>query len=389
MVMRLTYKYRIYPSRAQRQNLSQTLEACRWLFNKVLETRKSAWEQDRIRVSQYATVNLIPQWKAGKPELTKVHSQVLQEVCKRVDLAFSAFFRRVKRGEKPGYPRFRGFGRYDSFTFPQSGFRLLDNGKLRLSKIGDVKIKLHRPLIGKCKTLTVCCDHVGNWYACFSCDIEPTPLEPSHRIVGIDLGLSTFAYFSDGTKIDRMRWAKQDEKDIARLQRKKDHSPKDSPERNKIVHALCHAYKRAANRRKNFAHQESRQLVNKYQFIVFEDLSIQKMRVTGNKIIRRGITDVAWDQFVQFTLYKAENAGRTVILVDPKGTTQICSQCGEVVPKGLSVRIHNCPTCGLVIDRDYNAALNILARGLSCISTNLSVAIKAHALYSWEQSRPV
>jgi putative transposase len=148
------------------------------------------------------------------------------------------------------------------------------------------------------------------------------------------------------------------------LQRKKELHSKGSPERRKVIHALCHAYERAANRRKNFAHQASRKLVNQYQFIAFEKLDIQELQVTGNKTISRGIADVAWGQFVQFTTYKAANAGRGIARVNPRGTSQICSGCGKVVPKDLSVRVHDCPHCGLKLNRDHNAALNILALGL-------------------------
>jgi putative transposase len=312
---------------------------------------------------------MILQWKAENPSLIGVHSQVLQEVCTRVDLAFQAFFRRVKAGEeKVGYPRFRGRDRYDSFTFPQSGFKLVGN-QLTLSKIGDVKIELHRPICGKVKTLTLRRDAVGNWYACFSCECDIQPLPPVAKVVGVDLGLSTFAYLSNGEKIVRQRWMKQDERDIARLQRKKELFAKGSPERRKVVHALCHAYERAANRRRAFAHQESRKLVNEYQFIALENLDIRDMQVNGNKTISRGIADVAWGQFVQFTAYKAANAGRLVVLVDPKGTTQMCSGCSAIVPKDLSIRIHDCPHCGLKLNRDHNAALNILARGLASMGT--------------------
>jgi putative transposase len=371
--MRLTYKYRLYPNHSQRIRLQQTLEACRWLYNKTLAIRKEAWRQEQVTVNRYDTINLIPQWKAENPALLGVHSQALQEVCTRVDLAFKAFFRRVKHGEKPGYPRFRGYGRYDSFTFPQSGFDLLGDSKLRLSKIGDVKIKLHRPRQGKCKTLTIQRDSVGNWYASFSCETEPALLEPTPNVVGVDLGLTTFATMSDGGKIDRQRWMQRDTKDIARLQRKKERFAKGSKERRQVVHALCHAYQRAAHRRSNFAHQQSRKLVNHYQFIAFEDLDIQGMQVNGNETIHRGIADVAWGQFVQCTAYKAESAAPrvapSVVLVDSKGTTQACSRCGETVAKSLSVRTHNCPHCGLTLGRDHNAALNILARGLASMGT--------------------
>jgi putative transposase len=376
--MRLTYKYRLNPTSAQRTSLERTLEVCRRVYNDTLAVRKETYEQAGESISLYGTNKLLTTWKADKPELKEVHSQVLQNVQERVDLAYQAFFRRVKAGEDPGYPRFKGKGRYDSFTFKQSGFKL-DGDRLTLSKIGAVKLKLHRPICATVKTLTIQRDRVGNWSACFSCESEPTPLAPSHKVVGIDLGLTTFAHMSDSEKIDRQRWLKMDAKDIARLQRKKEKFAKGTPERRKVVHALCHAYERAANRRRNFAHQESRKLVNEYQFIAFEDLDIAEMQVNGNKTISRGIADVAWGQFVQFTTYKAAGAGRTVALVNPRGTTQMCSGCGSVVPKDLSVRLHDCPDCGLKLNRDHNAALNILARGLSCISAGSPVvAVEAH-----------
>ena len=342
--------------------------------------RKDAWEQEQRNVSYYDSKKMLPLWKADKPALSQVYSQVLQNVTERVDLAFQAFFRRVKAGEEEvGYPRFKAYGRYDSFTFTQTGFKLTGD-RLTLSKIGDVVIKLHRPICATVKTLTIQRDAVGNFYACFSCECEPTQLEPVHKVVGIDLGLTTFAYFSDGEKIERQRWMKVDAKDIARLQRKKEKLIKGSPERRKVVHALCHAYERAANRRRNFAHQESRKLVNQYQFIAFEKLDIQDMQDTNLKTITRGIADVAWGQFVQFTTYKAEDAGRVVVCVDPRGTTQMCSGCHAIVKKDLSVRIHDCPHCGLVLNRDHNAALNILARGLASINPSSDGIVEAQRL---------
>lgn len=339
--------------------------------------RKDAWEQEQRSVSYYDTKRMLPIWKTERPFLSRVYSQVLQNVTERVEFAFQAFFRRVKSGEKEvGYPRFKGYGNYDSFTYVQSGFKLDDNA-LVLSKIGNIKIKLHRPIVGAIKTLTIRRDACGNWYACFSCKVEASPLPLTDKVVGIDLGLSTFAALSNGQKISRQRWMNQDEKDIARLQRKKELFNKGSPGHCKVVRALNHAYQRSANRRQNFAHQESRKLVNEYQFIAFENLGIQEMQTAGHKTISRSIADVAWGKFVQFTTYKAGNAGRGVVLVNPRGTTQMCSGCNKIVPKDLSVRIHECPHCGLKMCRDVNAALNILARGLTSISTGSPVAVKA------------
>jgi putative transposase len=363
--MRKAYQFRLRPTQHQRTLLRQTLDACRWVYNETLATRKNAWEQEQKTLSLYDTNKLLTGWKTEKPELRQTHSQVLQNAQERVDLAFKAFFRRIKAGEKvPGYPRFKGFRRYDSFTFKQSGFDLLDNGLL-LSKIGMVKIVQHRPVEGEIKTLTIRRDSVGNWFASLSCEVADQPLPPIDKVVGIDLGLTTFAVLSDGNEIRRERWMKRDGQDIARLQRKKEKFEKGSPERKRVVHALQHAYQRQTNRRKNFAHQESRKLVNTYQLIAFEDLNISDMQSSGIKVINRGIADVAWGQFVQYTTYKAVEAGRGIVLVDPRNTTQMCSGCSEIVPKKLHVRKHHCPHCGLEMSRDLNAALNILARGLA------------------------
>lgn len=362
--MRKTFRYRLFPTKSQRTLLNNTLEQCRWVYNETLAMRKNAWETEGKPVSYYETKRMLPVWKAERPELKTVHSQVLQNVTERVDLAYKAFFRRVKAAEEPGYPRFKGFGRYDSFTFTQSGFRLMSD-RLHLSKIGKIKIKLHRPLDGQCKTLTIQRDRLGNWYACFSCIIEPKALPTTDKVVGIDLGLTTFGQLSDGEQIIRQRWFKRDEKDLKRIQRKMSKLPKGSSVRRKAVRALNHVHQRIANRRKNFAHQESRKLVDEYQIIVFEDLDIVGMQSNGKKTINKSVADVAWNQFVQSTVAKAEEAGRTVVLVDPKNTTQLCSGCGQIVRKGLHIRIHDCPHCGLRMLRDLNAAINILARGLA------------------------
>lgn len=368
--MRKTFRYRLFPTAAQRTAMQKSLDACRWVYNKSLEIRKEAWEQRQESVSRFDTIKMLPEWKEEYPFLNNAYSQNLQDACVRVDLAFRAFFRRLKNKERPGYPRFKSHNRYDSFTYTQSGFQMFNESKLRLSRIGDVKIKLHRPIEGIIKTLTISRDSIGNWHACFSCIVEPRPLPPTDMVIGIDLGLTTFAHFSNGKKIKRQRWMKQDAKDIARLQRKKERLPKGSKERKSAVKALCHAYQRQKNRRKDFAHKESRKLVNEYQFIAFEDLNIQDMQSSGSKVINQGIADVAWDRFVQYTIYKAEDAGRAVALVNPRGTTQECSGCGEIVPKDLSVRKHECPHCGLSLNRDHNAALNVLARGLSSLDNN-------------------
>jgi len=367
-----TFKYRLQPSRSQRTKLMQTLELCRWVYNETLATRKNAWEQEQKSLSLYDTNKLLTLWKQAHPELRAVFSQVLQNVQARVDLAFQAFFRRVKAGEKAGYPRFRGCGGYDSFTFKQSGFELLDNG-LFLSKIGAVKIILHRPMEGRIKTLTIQRDAVGNWYACFACEGEPEPLPFNDLAIGIDLGLNCFAKLSDGAGIDNPRFFRRDEQELAKAQRKLSQAEQGTPARAKRRKAVQQIHQRIANRRKNFAHQESRKLVNALGFMAFENLRIKNM--LQNHCLAKSISDAAWRQLIQYTTYKAENAGRVVVLVEPRNTSQRCSGCGEMVEKSLDIRVHACPVCGLVMDRDQNAAINILRLGLK----SLGIALEAPA----------
>lgn len=365
--MRKTLRYRLYPNKQQTQRMLKTLELCRLIYNKVLEVRRSTWEEQRETLSLFDTINLLPIWKKEDTRFKQVYSQVLQNICTRVDLAFKSFFRRVKVSEKPGYPRFKSKGRYKSFTYTQNGFEIIDNTTLRLSKIGIIKIKLHHPIEGEIKQLHIKKDSLGYWYACFVVEFEPKPLSPTHITTGIDLGLTYFATLSTGEQIDNPRYFRRDEKELAKAQRKLSKAEKGSLDRQKKKRVVQHIHKRIANRRTDFAHKLSRQLVNENQIIVFEDLDIQQMQQGNWRSMNKSISDAAWRQLITYTTYKAEWAGRSVILVDPRNTSQMCSSCGQIVKKDLSVRVHDCPHCGLKIDRDHNAAINILARGMASL----------------------
>ena len=367
--MRKAFRFRLYPTSSQRTKMQESLDACRWVYNKTLEVRRDAWKERQESLSRYNTSNMLPGWKAENSLLAAAHSQCLQDVCTRVDLAFRAFFRRVKAGDTPGYPRFRSRDRYDSFTFPQSGFGLLDNGRLRISKIGNVKIRLHRPLEGIVKTLTIRRDSLGNWYAGFSCIVEPKPLPPTDKVVGVDMGLTYFATLSTGERVENPRFFRKSEKSLAKAQRRLSACGKGSPERRKHKRVVQHIHHRIATRRKDFAHKLSRRLVNEFQIIALEKLDIQGMQDGNWRSMNKSISDAAWRQFIQCCSSKAEEAGRTVVQVDPRNTSQMCSGCGQIVTKDLSVRVHECPHCSLVLDRDHNAALNILARGLVCMGS--------------------
>ena len=364
-----TFKYRIYPTTAQETQLNQQLELCRWVYNKTLETRKNAYEQDGVSLSYYDTKKMLPPWKEEMPSLKRVHSMVLQDVTMRVDLAFQAFFRRVKAGEDPGYPRFKSYGRYDSMTFPQygNGVKLIGN-QLNLSKLGSIKVKLHRELCGTPKTVCIRRTSTGKWFATFACECEKILLPEEPKYIGIDVGTATFATLSDGKKVKNPRFFKRDAKELAKAQRRLEKVAKGTPKRIKRKKVVARIHERIANKRTDFAHKLSREWVNTYGVIVLEDLNIIGMMeehtiVFGNKL-NKSIADVAWHQLAQFTAYKAEDAGRLCLQVDPRNTSKMCSRCRALVPKTLADRVHHCPHCGLVLDRDHNAAINILALGL-------------------------
>jgi putative transposase len=236
-----------------------------------------------------------------------------------------------------------------------------------MSKVGDVKIKLHRQLAGQAKTLTILRNPVGKWYATFSCVVEPKPLRATDKVVGIDVGLTHFATLSDGTHIENPRFFKRDQAALKRAQQKLSKDAKGTPERKKHKRVVQHIYARVADRRYDFAHQTARRIVDEYQLIAFEKLDIVDMMDGNFRSMNRSIADVAWGQFTRCCSSKAADAGRTTVFVNPRGTTQDCSGCGTVVPKDLSVRWHSCPSCGLSLGRDHNAALNILARGLASV----------------------
>jgi putative transposase len=362
--MRRSYRYRIYPTKSQVTLLDRTLEICRLVYNDTLALRKNTWEQEQRSVSLYDTNKILTQWKHERPELKEVYAQTLQNVQVRVDLAFKAFFRRVKSGENPGYPRFKGKGRYDSFTYPQAekgGIKFVGE-RIKLSKIGDVKIVLHRPIEGTIKTLTIRRTTTGKWYACFAVEYDSSQASQKETTVGVDVGLESFATLSNGEKIKNPRFFRTDEKTLAKAQRRLSKAEKGSPERKKARKIVAHVYERITNRRLNFAHQTSRQLVDRFGTIVFEDLNITKMQ--KNHCLAKSIADVAWNMFITITGSKAGEAGSRVILVNPRNTSQRCSRCGMIVAKTLSDRVHSCPHCGLVMDRDQNAAINILRLGL-------------------------
>jgi len=382
--MRTAYKFRIYPNKQQSATLDLTLETCRRLWNIALEDRKVNWELNGIDRSYEDQAAILTSEKKIYPELCSVYSQVLQDVLKRLKKAFDNFFRRVKAYEKEkGYPRFKSKGRYNSITYPQSGFKL-DGSRLTLAKIpGTIRTFVHRPVVGKVKTCTLKRDGRGAWFVIFVTEQEdPVKIEPTIAI-GVDLGISHAVTTSEGQTFDYPRYYVQAEKKNRAAEKSLHRKKLGSRNRRKARVKLSCIGKRVTNLRDEFCHQVSRKLVDSADLIVFEDLQIQNM--LKNHHLAKHVSDVSWGKLILFTASKAARAGKTVELVDPRNTSQRCSDCGEIVLKELSERTHSCPNCGLQLDRDHNAARNILTlglRGIACgeLTSGLGIRLSKRQL---------
>ncbi|MBI5031606.1 MAG: IS200/IS605 family element transposase accessory protein TnpB [Chloroflexi bacterium] len=375
------FKYRLYPNCAQTAKLNQTLDICRTLYNACLEQRRTGYRQHRKAISATQQMAELPDLKQALPEVGEVYSQVLQDVLWRVDTAFGNFFRRVRSHQrKAGYPRFQSHNRYDSFTYPQFGFSIAQ-GRLGLSKIGNIKIKLHRPIEGTVKTCTLK-RKVDEWYVIFACEVpDAEPSEPT-SVVGIDVGIEWFLATSDGAFIENPRLLDHSLRKLRKLQRSLSRKKLGSKNRNKARILVAKQNRTVRRQRLDFQHKVARTLVNQYDVIAVEDLNV--MGLVKNHSLARHIADAGWAGFANILEHKAAYAGGRVIRVNPAYTSQVCSGCGCIVRKELSERWHACPDCGLSIHRDTNAARNILkAAGTPPLGGNVaeriaSVAQEAH-----------
>jgi len=356
--LRKSYKYKLKPTPEQARILEQTLMLCRHVYNAAVGERREAWRMCSVSVNYYQQKAELPGIKAAMPEYTVVHSQVLQDAVLRVERAFQAFFRRVKSGETAGYPRFQGRHRYHSFTYPQydNGARL-DNGFLVLSKIGRVAVRWSHPVEGTPKTVTISREADG-WYAILSCADVPVQLLPATGCeTGIDVGLKVFLVTADGDVIENPRVHRRGEKQLKKAQRRVSRRKQGSHRRRKAVGLLGRQHQTVKRQRADFHHKTALHLLRQYDTIYLEDLRVANM--VQNRHLAKSISDAGWAQFRTILEAKAACAGRRVVAVPPAYTSQDCSGCGERVPKSLSVRTHVCTACGLVLDRDENAARNI------------------------------
>lgn len=353
------YKFKIRrPSKTIVQRFEQTISVCRELYNSGLRERIDAYRINQVSISYQDQQNQLPEIKEIRDDLKTVYSQVLQDALKRLDKTFQGFFRRVKAKQIAGFPRFKGANRYDSFTFPQAtgGFRL-DGNSLYLSKIGKVKIRLSQAMIGKVKTLTIKRE-VSGWFAIFTVETTKEILPKTGKQIGIDAGIESFMTLSDGTKIENFKYFENSQKVLRVAQRRVSRRTKGGNQRRKAVLQLRRIHEKIKNQRSDFAHKVSTQLVKDYDLIAIENLNILGM---SKGILAKQIHDVAWNSFFQKLTYKAENAGRQLIKVNPNGTSQTCI-CGARVEKTLAQRQHICLKCGYSNHRDIVSAKVILSR---------------------------
>jgi len=355
------FKFKIIrPSKEIVAKFVQILSLCRELYNAGLQERRDAYKLNQISISYQDQQNQLPEIKTIRDDLSNVYSQVLQDALKRLDKTFKAFFSRVKKSEKAGFPRFKGENRYESFTFPQAtgGFRLEGN-KLFLSKIGKVKIRLSQMMVGRVKTCTIKRE-VSGWFVIFTVETEQELLPKTNQTIGIDVGIENFLTLSDGTQIENFKYFEASQKQLRLVQRSVSRKKKGSHSRRKAVLRLKKIHQKIKHQRKDFAHKISTCLVKEFDVIAIEDLNILGM---SKGILAKQIHDVAWNDFFQKLTYKAENAGKKLIKVNPNGTSQTCI-CGGRVEKTLAQRQHHCVQCGYSNHRDIVSAQVILKRAV-------------------------
>jgi putative transposase len=353
------FQYRLYPSKAQRARLESVLETARRFYNDCLGERKAVYETEGRTVGKVEQLRRVKVHKKNNPYAAEVHSHVLQVVVADLQKSFDAFFRRLKAGEKSGYPRFKPATRFRSFGFKEvgNGFKV-DGRRLRLSGIGRVAVRWHRPLEGEVKTLRVS-RKAGKWYASFCCSTPATLMPECAEEVGIDAGLSSLFTLSTGEKVENPRWYRQSQRKLRVLQRAAARKKRGGANRKKGTGRLARFTEHVANQRKDLLGKLACTLVRRFGRIAIEDLAVRRM-ARGN--FSKSILDAGWGFFRQRLLGKAENAGRVVTPVDPAHTSQDCSCCGHRQKLSLSDRWYSCP-CGNSLDRDENAARNVLARG--------------------------
>lgn len=362
--MRKCFKYRIRANQKIYQKAENWLSLCRQLYNDCLKERIVNYKEKKKSISQSQQKAKLPQLKKIHPQFRQINSQTLQDVIERLDRAYQGFFRRLKaRNGKVGFPRFKGKNRYDSFTLKQTGWKLdLNNKALTIKNIGKFKILFHRPIEGTIKTLTIQRTNTNKWFVSFSCDnVSPKLLPKTGQKIAIDVGCQSFLTTSEGEKIENPRFLKKSEAILTMRQQRLSKRKKGSNRKEKARLLVAKIQEKISNQRKDFHFKVANKLLKEADTIYLEKFN----SFNSFRSLNRSMRDVAWFQFFSILKAKAVEAGRKIVEVSAKNTSQICSKCGAEVSKDLSIRIHKCPFCGLEIDRDWNSALNIFRLGTS------------------------
>jgi putative transposase len=394
--MKISYQYKIKPTKEQSEKIDRTLEMLRFQYNYLLAQRFDWDEMNRCPIDRCPLICHLPQLKQqpnyynqkaslvqlklDRPWYKEIHSQVLQEVPKKVELAFARWLKGDVNGKKSGRPRFKGKGQYKTLTYSQFKRHHFVNNKITLSKIGEVKVIVHRPLPDgfEIKTVSVT-KKADGYYVTLSLDDPTVPtLKPDFnpdKIVGIDVGLIDFYVASDHTRIAAPQYLRKAERKLKSAQRQVSRRKPGSNRRKKAISRLSRQHKKVADTRKDFQFKTAKLLLNNYDVVAVEKLNIKGLAQTR---LAKSIHDAGWGQFINILSNKAENAGLKVIAVHPNGTSQDCSSCGHKVKKPLSQRMHNCPICQTSLCRDLNAAINIKARGTHALKAQLMSSSKSH-----------
>lgn len=373
-----SFRYPLKPTKAQEAILESWLGRCQRLYNAALEQRITAWRMSGKGVSLYDQFKELTELRRCDRDYAETPCDILRDPLRRLDRAYKAFFRRVKAGEKPGFPRFRSRDRYDALAFPAgTGDRHPSRGSVFVPLLGLVKFHEYREREGEIKEVRIK-RTAKRWWVVFVCDIGAAPEKREinlDRIVGIDLGLYSFVTLSNGEKVENPRYFRKGQDVIARRSRALQTKKKGSASWCRAKRLLGRAHEHVRNQRLDFARKLAAILFSRFDVVVHEDLNVQEMASSQDKGkgLRKSIHDAAWSCFISVLVSKAECAGTYTIGVDPRGTTQRCSGCDKVVRKDLGDRIHEC-VCGLRIDRDWNAALNIVALGKSVVRQIRSAA---------------
>jgi putative transposase len=389
--MRRSYKFLLRPTRRQAAMLAECLEDTRQLYNAALEERREAWRMGKHRVTFYSQDAQLKEIRAADPERYGRWAFVCERAAiKRLDRAFQAFYRRVKAGQAPGYPRFKGRGWWDSIEWPDRGHGCKWDSvphptvtRVYLLGVGHIRVHQHRAVKGQIKAITVKREG-ARWYVVLSCDDVPAePLAPTGSVVGIDMGVASFLTTSDGRHVPNPRPLAATAERLAAAQRSLSCKKRGSNRRRKAVHRVAALHGKVRRTRLDHAHKTALALVRDYDVIAHEDLKIANMtrrpkpRPVGDGSyepngasrkagLNRSIKDAGWGIFLRVLSGKAESADRTVIAVDPRHTSQQCSRCGHVAAGNRATQAEfKCLACGHQAHADVNAAENILRAGLA------------------------